>query len=546
MTGEIPYDDNINIYGYAGINDRKSESAGFFRRALDNRNVRSIYPQGFLPLIAPEISDVYVTIGASSNSWDISNTFGSNLYEFHVKDSLNTSLGNNSPTEFDNGTLIFTQNTTNIDFVTLMDVEWLTTPLNVAIGTEFRVERFQQKPGAEESYIYGGVAVLDGPNIGVVTAAGAQVFPGFRAENEKNEDRYSLGFYIDLENKPTKQIVTEIAGRYERYSDFSAELNGKLALAYTPTDRFVLRASTSTGFRAPSLVQSHFNATATSLSSGTLVEFGTFSVNHPVARSLGATDLKPEKSFHLSTGVSYKPLNQLILSGDAFLTNIHDRIVFSGNIQPDNSIYPQQVVDSLQSFGVSGARFLTNAIDTQTHGIDLSATYDWYIKQIGTIRFNALFHYNESDIKGAVKSPPILGAGGGDIILDRRERERIESGQPKTTTNITALYNSNSYEISLKFLRFGSVKRVNDINDPSLDQKLSAKWLVDLDFSYRITKSFKVAVGGHNIFNVFPDFRDNIPSGSSFNGQGKILQFPEESPFGYNGAFFYLHINNEF
>ena len=50
----------------------------------------------------------------------------------------------------------------------------------------------------------------------------------------------------------------------------------------------------------------------------------------------------------------------------------------------------------------------------------------------------------------------------------------------------------------------------------------------------------EVALGGNNIFNVLPDkFPD---SANLFVSGSGIIQYPPISPFGYNGAFYYVRL----
>jgi len=550
LNGKIPLSDRWSLYFFGGADYRESEAAGFFRRPLDNRTVRTIYPDGFLPLIAPDIWDGSLTLGSrggfgSAWTWDLSNTTGVNSYAFHVANSLNTSMGAESPTSFDNGTLIFVQSTTTLDFFKPLDIG-LPRTLRTGFGLEHRFENYRISSGDEASYIQDGVPVLDGPGAGEPTPAGSQVFPGFKPENETDESRHNLAVYVDLENNLTEELLASAAGRYEYYDDFGSTLDGKLALAYQPFEPLVLRGSTSTGFRAPSLAQSYFTSTATVFIEHVPFEVGTFSVDHPLARALGATDLKAEKSYHASAGASFHPLDNLVISADYFFTHIDDRIVLSGDINQDPDVFGQEVVDLLASYGVGGARFFTNAIDTRTQGVDLSVRYDWDLGRWGRLDLSSLYHFNRTEIVGDVRAPSMLGAVGEDVILDRQERERYESGQPRHNLILSAAYQVRRLNLALRCQRFGSVKVVHDLSDPSADQTLGAKWLTDLDISYKVDESLCIALGGHNIFDVNPDYNTTFPD-NPYKGKDGIFRYSHQaSPFGFNGGFYYVRLGYEF
>ena len=69
------------------MNYRRNESSVFFRRALDNRNVRGLYPNGFLPLFGSNIIDYSATVGSKGEtsfgmSWDLSHTVGGNYIHY--------------------------------------------------------------------------------------------------------------------------------------------------------------------------------------------------------------------------------------------------------------------------------------------------------------------------------------------------------------------------------------------------------------------------------------------------------------------------------
>jgi iron complex outermembrane recepter protein len=83
------------LYAFGGYSRRDSSSAGFYRRALDARNLPQVYPQGFLPLIEPTVQDASVAVGVRGVrglwSYDFSGGFGHNGFAFSVGNSLNVS-----------------------------------------------------------------------------------------------------------------------------------------------------------------------------------------------------------------------------------------------------------------------------------------------------------------------------------------------------------------------------------------------------------------------------------------------------------------------
>jgi iron complex outermembrane receptor protein len=306
-------------------------------------------------------------------------------------------------TEFYAGTFVADQLLANLDFSRKLEAG-LAGPLNVAFGAEFRRERYQLIAGEPDSYADGGVPASNGAR----AVPGAQVFPGFRPSNEADDSRNNVAVYVDLEGGGSR-LRLGAAGRFEHYSDFGSNVDGKLSGRIESHERFVIRAAASTGFRAPSLAQSNFSAVSTNFinipGQGTVpVEVGTFAVSSPVARALGASDLKPEDSVHLTAGFAFTPVRNFDFTADYYNIKIDDRIVFSGNFTGG------AISALLAPFGATGARFFTNAINTRTTGVDLSANYRTNLGD-STLRFRRLQPQRDADQGEVMTPPPSPGLG---------------------------------------------------------------------------------------------------------------------------------------
>src|SRR5215210_3315446 len=425
---------STSFYTFGGVSRREGSAGGFFRRANENRNIPSIYPNGFLPLIEPEVTDVSVAFGLRGARgawfWDVSTEYGDNEFQFNVSNSLNVSLGPTSQTSFDAGSLGFDQLVTNLDLSRGFEVG-LAGPLNVAFGLELRREGYQITAGEPASYIDGGFP----DQFGAKAPAGAQVFPGFRPSNEVDAQRDSYAAYVDLEGDLLEKLRMGIAVRFEDYEDFGNTSDYKLTLRFQPVESFVVRGAVSTGFRAPSLGQSFFSTVSTNFLAvgGVLVPFevGTFPVASPVARALGAQDLEPEQSEHRSIGLVWNPTPSFEAGIDFYRVDIEDRIVLSGNFTGT------RVAALLAPFNVTGARFFTNAIDTKTEGYDVTMAYTLRLPSAGTLKLSGGYNSTENEIVGSVTTPPQL-AGLEEVLFDATERRRIECGQPKDNLRLSA------------------------------------------------------------------------------------------------------------
>ena len=534
-----PISEAAEVYAFGGGTLRRGEAAGFWRRALDDRTVRAIHPDGFLPMIATKISDFSGVGGVRGERagwrWDVSANYGRNLFHFDVKNSNNVTLGAASPTEFYAGTLIFDQFTGNVDLAKSFAIG-LESPLNLAVGGEFRRDGYKINEGEPDSYRDGGVRILDGPNAGGQGAPGAQVFPGFRPGDRANESRNNVAGYVDLEAQVVRKVLLGVAGRVEHYNDFGSTADGKVTARFEPVPGFAVRGAIATGFKAPSLGQSFFSATSTNFVGGVPFENRTFPVNTPVARALGARDLTAEKSQNYSFGVALNPVKSLSLTADYYQILIDDRIVFSGNFNQPG------VVAFLASQGfpnIAGARYFTNAIDTRTLGVDIVANYGFTVGTSSTVRLTGGYNYNVNRVLRVAPTPAALSAFQ-ETLFDRVERARIEVGQPKDNIYLGSVLSYNDLGLTLRAQRFGEVTSFQlTPTDGSLDQTFGAKWIADVAASYTFGERLTVSAGVDNIFDVYPDPNNQGNASTAGNNNFGIFPYNGISPWGFNGAFYY-------
>ncbi len=533
-----PASPNVEIYGFGGGTLRSGEAAGFFRRALDDRTVRAIHPNGFLPLIATKISDFSGVAGARGDvagwGWDLSANYGRNLFHFDVRNSNNVTLGTASPTEFYAGRLIFDQFTANLDLTKSYEVG-VASPLNVAVGGEFRRDGYQIGEGEPDSYRDGGVPVLDGPNAGALGAPGAQVFPGFRPSDATDQNRNNVAGYVDLEAQVVPRVLVGVAGRVEHYSDFGSTTDGKVTARFELAPGFAVRGAIATGFRAPSLGQSFFSATSTNFINGQPFENRTFPVTTGVAQALGAKPLEPETSENYSFGVALNPVKNFSLTADYYQILIDDRIVFSGNF---TGTAVRTFLEARGFPGVAGARYFTNAIDTRTLGVDVVANYGFAIGSTSTLRLTGGYNHNVNRVLRVAPTPPELSAFQ-ETLFDRVERARIEVGQPKSNLTLTGVFSYQDLGVTLRTQRFGEVTLFGTPTDGSLDQTFSADWITDVSASYTFAGRITLAGGVDNVFDVYPDENSLGDAATAGNNNFGIFPYNGISPFGFNGAFYY-------
>ncbi|MCH8488667.1 MAG: TonB-dependent receptor [Oceanicaulis sp.] len=520
----IPFGNGNELYGFASYQSREADSAGFYRRALDARNVLAIYPDGFLPMIAPEVEDISFGGGlrAELGEWsaDASLVYGRNQIDYTIKNTLNTSLGAASPTEFYAGQLAYSQAVANFDLVRQYVMDGLYGPLNVALGLEGRFENFEIGAGEPGSYIQGA---FPGPQ-------GSQVFPGFQPANEVDVSRQAFSAYADVEADITSNLTLSGAIRYENYSDFGYTFNGRLAGRLQVTEALAFRASVSSGFRAPSLHQSHFTSTATVFTGGVPDETGTFPVGSPTAIALGASPLEPETSVNYSLGAVFAT-GGFSLTIDAYRIEIDDRILLSENLDGVS----RADIGALLPAGITRARFFLNAADSVVEGVDIVASYAWTTEQLGD--FDATFGYNYNTVSlSNIQSTGVLSAlTPPPTIFGRQSTLRLEEGTPKDKFIFGLDWSRDRLGGFARATRFGET--LSPGGTAASDVQLSAQWVVDLEGNFDLTDRVNFALGANNVFDTYPE---NVPNGLNFNG---ILAFSSFSPAGFNGRYIYGRVS---
>lgn len=533
----IPFADSVQLYSFGGVSYLHGLAAGFFRRPNDDRTVRAIYPNGFLPLIESHVWDASGAAGLKGShlgwNWDLGSVFGRNSFRYNVDNSVNVSMGTSSPTTFYAGTMHFDQWTTTLDLQKNFDIGWAQ-PLSFAFGGEARRDHYGIDAGEPASYMGGGVAILDGPNKGKIAAIGSQVFPGFRPSDATNASRSNFAGYVDLASNPVQSLLIDIAGRTEHYTDFGNTTTGKIAMRWEPLRGYAVRGSLSNGFRAPSLGQEYFSTTSTNFITvngvSTPFDIRTFPVTSAQAQALGAKPLKPEISRNYGAGVTMQPSSNVSFTADYYKIDIAHRIVLSGNFIGTDI---QTLLQNAGFTGVTGGRFFTNAIDTRTEGVDLVLQTGRDLGSAGALRFTGSYNHNYTDVTRIDSTPPQL-AKYQAVLFDRTQLSLTQTAQPHDNLRLTGNYDFERLGAVLSEARFGSVTSLG--LTPATDQTFGARWITDVSLSYRLPRSVTLTGGVDNLFNTYPD--KVIP----VNSTGGVFTYSGISPFGFNGAFYYARI----
>jgi iron complex outermembrane receptor protein len=534
------FTDDVKGYAWVSYQDRDARSAGFFRRALQDQNIISIYPNGYLPIIAPNVKDYS---GAAGVTWklagwdmDTSLVYGKNKMDFTIENTLNRSLGPTSKTVFDAGGFDYDQLVFNFSGVRGFDMG-LASPVNVAAGLEARREGYSIHAGEPDSYRNGGVLLANG----TPAPSGSQVFPGFRPSNALDKNRNAVGAYVDVEANLTEKMLGSAAVRAEHYSDFGNSVAGKLALRYDFTPGFALRGAVQNGFRAPSLQQQYFTTTSTNFinvpGQGQVpFDVTTFPATDPVAGALGAKALDAEKSLNFSLGAVAR-FSRATLTVDAYQIKITDRIVLSENLTQANV---RTYLTSLGFTGIGGARFFINGVDTTTRGIDAVLNVPFDAGAAGEFDLTAVANHNKTSVDKVPTTSQLAALNPAPVLFARFNVLSFERGTPKDKFALQLGWKLDRFGATLRATRYGEVLSPATSNVVADDVLLSPKTLVDLEARVSVTDMIKVAIGAENLFDEYPD-----PTPVNVNTSGNT-PFSNYSPFGRSGRFVYGRVTFSF
>ncbi len=444
-----------------------------------------------------------------------------------MSESINPSLGALSPTSFRPGTLTQEETSLNADFVKTFDVGNLASPLNFAFGAEFRDETYVIGAGDSASTAIGPV-----PGFGVWSDG----FQGFPVESAGSFSSESYAAYLDIEADLTETFTFGAAVRFEDYDEFGNTFDWKLSGRWQVNDRFALRATASTGFRAPTPGQVNtLNTTTSADAQGNLTPTSTFPVGSIEAQVLGSSPLEPEESSSFTLGAVIEPADNWSITIDYYDISVDDRLALLGPLT-----VTQADVDAMTAAGVQNADFLlgslasyfANAFDSDVTGIDVAISTS-FAAGPGEMTVELRHSTNEQDV-GKV-APNTINAS---RVFD------LENQVPQNRTLLTFDYTTGGmFSGYLRLNGFSSWRSTGGLfspGDASDISKYGAELITDAEVRFQVNDMFSVAVGGENIFDVEPDPEGDFVLG--LLGVDRSLT----SPFGVNGGFWYVRLGVDF
>lgn len=430
---------------------------------------------GYQPSFDGDLNDYNGTLGLRTktpNGWnqDMSLTVGGNSMLFTVDNTVNRSLRKNSPISFKPGGFSFNHIVGNIDLS-----KNITKQLYVGLGMEARSENWQLIAGDTASY----------------SGQGANSFFGYLPDNAIKANRLNVGAYFDLNYDVTDSWLVGGTFRTEKYTDFGIANVYKFVSRLKLGEKAILRASYSTGFRAPTLHQEYLSLSQASFSGGNIVITGLANNFSVAARALGVPKLKAETSDNVTVGLGFNPNRNLSVTIDYYYITINDRIV-----------YGNEITDV--SKNISNVSFFTNAAKTRTSGIDVVASYKGLALGENQLNLNLAGNYTiENMLVGGWQG---LNAQYGLPLFNQTQESLMTSSRPKFKFILGADLTVSKFTFNLNNTLFGPNKFNNADLSADLNVEFKTKLLTDVNVGYNITPKANISITVQNILNVMPEY----------------------------------------
>ncbi|WOI54433.1 TonB-dependent receptor plug domain-containing protein [Parvularcula sp. LCG005] len=511
-------------------------------------------PGGFVPRFGGNNTDYSMAAGVRGMwdlgeglSFDFSVVHGVSDTDFFINNTINASLGPNTPRDFVPGAYKQSETIYNADFVYPMPVSFFASDLNIAFGTEFRTETFEITKGDDASFALGPLSDQG-------FSSSSNGFGGFTASSENEQSSYAI--YTDLEADVTERLTLQGAVRFEDYEDFGTTTNFKVAGMYHLTDTFRVRSTFSTGFHAPTAGQANVTNVTTQNVNGVLVDQGTIplasrpgqlAADFIEARDGGRPVLGTEEAENFSVGVVFG-LGPMDWTIDYFHIDVDDRIALSANVDfldalnfvaDANGLSDYSSVSSaitgLADEGVivrsdfagfedlSEFRYFTNSFDTVTEGVEIVGTMPLTITETGTSNATVAVAYIDTEVDDPGAINPISA---GRIAA-------LEELLPEVKGTATFTHQEDRWRAMVRGIYYGEWE---DTGNGTGEQ--AAEFVVDAELGLSLYDDLELIVGAANLFDEYPEENPDALS------LGQL--YPESAPMGFAGGMYYVKLRYVF
>ncbi len=580
-------DGGSEFYAFGGLSTRSGLSSGAWRDPVwaPDRMVGPVHPDGFLPFETSESDDRAFTAGLRSGAgnwnYDASFTFGANEFNFGATESINASwaaswlqdqldsgrgldeitraevVANSGPNSGDSGGTKLSNYSLDFDIS-----GQIADNTEAALGAEYREESFRMRPGDFASWGCGRpgnegefrvVTLEEDGTVGQsesLARCGHQGYPGYSPLNAQfgARDRASHAFWADLRHDLSSGLNIEAATRYESYEGAGDSLTGMVGSRVDVLPAISLRATASTGFRAPSLPQLGFNSI---IFGGGGTEGGlsvTAHLEDGAAHNffgIGSETLKHEESNNVSAGLAWTPGADFSLTADLYRVDLKDRITlvtYGVNQGLDCAGADHEACQRLtrerELPRISKIQYFDNAVDTRTTGFDVVASHSSELMG-GDLILTGALHYNRTEITA------------GRDRIGNATRSFIERGNPRQQHRIHASWRDGGpFELNFGVNYFGKAapQWLNGGDDfpPDCPGEISPAWIADASVGFRIGNGVQVTLGVNNLLDEYPDGVSESCSGILNGILGWGIPYNPDASYGLSGRIWYTRFDATF
>lgn len=562
------------LYAFGGWSQRNGLSSGARRDPVwsPERMVGPVHSDGFLPFEESTSEDLAAAAGLRSEfgewDYDVSLNYGVNTFDFGAIDSINASwaaawlqqqldggrplstivpadiVANSGPRSGDSGGTEL--GAWSLDFELSGKID----AIDAAFGAEYRQERFRIRAGDFASY---GCGLPDAPGEAPavtldeegrvaqhdrLASCGHQGYPGYSPINARFGaiDRGSHSIWADFRHDVTAAWNLETAVRWEQYQDAGDSVTGMVGSRLRLSPNAALRATASTGFRAPSLPELGFNTIFFAGSPEGLTV--TASLEDGAANrffGVGSANLQHETSRSLSGGVILSPGGEVSISADVFWIEVSDRMVvtsYTPDCEGGDAAGCRMLIAERQLPNITNIQFYDNVVDTRTTGLDVVATHGRDFLS-GELTLTGALHFNETEI-----------TAGRDSIAQSRQ-SYIEEGNPRQRHRLAADWVDDTFDLHLGLNYFGKASPQWILESPDCPGEISPAWVTNASAGWRLG-SVRLSVGVDNALEEYPD-EVSTSCSELLNGVlGWGIRYSGDAAYGLSGRIFWTRLDARF
>jgi iron complex outermembrane receptor protein len=243
---------------------------------------------------------------------------------------------------------------------------------------------------------------------------------------------------------------------------------------------------------------------------------------------------------------------------------------------------PAYILNGLfDTAGATAATFFSNAIDTQSKGIDIVISQVANLGNGLKLKNDLSATFGETKRIGDIHASPILEANGQiNRYFSEASRIYLSEAVPRQKINLTNTLSVKKFDFFLRNVYFGKVTDPNTV-DVNYDGRIegaiingqvveiehpvwSSRIITDFTVGYNLNKNAKIVVGANNIFDIYPSLNygpvtairprlvggaidyTNTPATIDLSNANQFVYSRNVSQFGQNGRFLFARLSYSF